>query len=94
MLETIMISDDDRDIDVAGIKKVIEEKAKTIAKEEDFDAVEKELFAQFAAQPLETVDPAETESTPAPEDDKKDKKDGKKKDKDKKSDKEDNDAKS
>jgi F-type H+-transporting ATPase subunit alpha len=82
MLETIMMSDDDRDIDVAGLKKVIEEKAKGVTSEEDFDRIEKELFNQFAAQPIAEAEPAATETTPAAEkpDDKKPKKDKEKSD--------------
>lgn len=87
MLETIMMSDDDRDIDVAGIKSVIEDKAKGVTSEEDFDRVEKELFDQYAAKPLEEIEPTEAESTPndtEPSDGKKkDEKKSKKKDKEK-----------
>lgn len=79
MLETIMISQDDRDIDVAGLKKAVIEKAKTVSKEEEYDAVEQELFGQFAAQKLEEQEPPEVETKPAEaEDDKKNKKKDKK----------------
>lgn len=74
MLETIMISEDDRSIDVAGLKKAVKERAKQVSKEEDFDAVEKELFDEFAAKPLAASTPSPTETAPKdtgerPEDD-------------------------
>jgi F-type H+-transporting ATPase subunit alpha len=89
MLETIMLSDDDREIDVAGIKKVIEEKAKQVTSEEDLDAIEQELFSQFAAQKLEEQEPSEVETTPADTAEKADDK-SKKKDKKHKKDEEAN----
>lgn len=81
MLETIMKSDDDRAIDVAGLKKAVKEKANQVSKEEDFDAIEDELFKEFAAEPLAASTPAPTETAPTADAEKEDKKS---KDKDKK----------
>ncbi|MBP7760178.1 sodium-transporting two-sector ATPase [Candidatus Saccharibacteria bacterium] len=87
MLETIMLSQDDRPIDVVGLKKAVLERAGEAKTDEDYDRIEAELLAQFAptplteAKPTEEKDPSQAESPPEA-----DKKDGKKKD-DKKVDK-------
>jgi F-type H+/Na+-transporting ATPase subunit alpha len=66
ILETIMMSEDDRAIDVTGLKIAVKERAKSVEKEDDFDAIEKELFEQFATAPVqpdeETEQPAEEEA--------------------------------
>ncbi|MFZ1812341.1 MAG: sodium-transporting two-sector ATPase [Candidatus Saccharimonadales bacterium] len=52
MLETIMLSTDDRPIDVAGLKNAVPERAKEAKTDEDYDRIEAELLAQFAPTPL------------------------------------------
>ncbi|OYW83854.1 sodium-transporting two-sector ATPase, partial [Candidatus Saccharibacteria bacterium 32-49-10] len=52
MLETIMKSDDDRTIDVKGLKAATKVRATEIKSEEDYDRIEAELLEQFRAQPL------------------------------------------
>lgn len=77
LLETIMLSPDDRAIDVVALKASVQETAKTVSKEEEYDAVEADLLARHSAQPLETKPdgseaPAETgknENEPTPDKD-------------------------
>ncbi len=72
MLETIMKSEDDRSIDVAGLKKAVVERAPEVKSEDDFDHIEAELFEKFAAQQLAAAAPVPTETAPAePEQEKK-----------------------
>lgn len=82
MLETIMKSDDDRAIDVLALKKAVKERAKTTESEDAYDALEQELFDQFAATPVVEAESEETPAeTPEEENDKgmkNKKKDGKK----------------
>ena len=67
MLETIMLSTDDRPIDVIGLKNAVPERAKDAKTDEDYDRIEAELLAQFAPAPLKEAAPAgqssETKST-------------------------------
>ena len=65
MLETIMLSQDDRPIDVVGLKKAVLERAKDAKTDEDYDRIEAELLAQFAPTPLKEATPAA--DTPADE---------------------------
>lgn len=63
MLETIMASTDDRNIDVAGLKKTVKEVAGSLKDESEYDAKEAELLKQFSAEPLKEAtdkDPAES----------------------------------
>lgn len=53
MLETIMMPEDDRDIDVAGLKQAVKTRGSEAEVEEDYDRIEKELLEQFAANVLE-----------------------------------------
>lgn len=74
MLETIMLSPDDRPMDVAALKKAVKEHGKEIKAEEDYDRIEAELFkahsAEVAAEkPSEA--PAEGQAQPAASADKK-----------------------
>lgn len=68
MLETIMASNDDRSIDVAGLKTTVKQVAIGLKDESEYDAKEAELLAQFSAEPLKEVTdkdsdkPAETSS--------------------------------
>lgn len=55
MLETIMLSPDDRGIDVAGLRKAVKDIAKHIKDEADFDKHEAELLKKFSATPLKTA---------------------------------------
>ena len=56
LLETIMSATDDRDIDVAGLKVAVRERATEAKNEEDYDRIEKELFDQFGAKKLEEAE--------------------------------------
>ncbi len=53
MLETIMLSPDDRAIDVAGLKQAVQEVAKDELSEDQYDSIEADLLAKFSAQQLE-----------------------------------------
>jgi F-type H+-transporting ATPase subunit alpha len=64
MLETIMLSPDDRAIDVAGLKTAVKERAKDAKTEEDYDRIEAELLKQFGAELLE--EKTTTEAQPQP----------------------------
>lgn len=82
MLETIMLSPDDRPIDVAALKNSVKERAKEVNSEEDYDRIEAELFKAHSAEPPVAVvkpnpDEEVTETAPT---------DGKEKDKKKKDD--------
>lgn len=60
MLETIMLSGGEMDIDVAGLKKSVKEVSHKIKDEKDFDAVEAELLKKHAAQSLAAKPETET----------------------------------
>ena len=64
MLETIMIPDDDRQIDIAGLRKEVKEVAKKAKGEEDYDKLEAGLLEKFGAKKVEETKPTEE----APED--------------------------
>jgi F-type H+-transporting ATPase subunit alpha len=67
MLETIMLSPDDRTIDVAALKKVVKERAPEANDDAAYDRIEAELLDKYAAQPLAaTTDGQPAESTAAP----------------------------
>lgn len=70
MLETIMNSDNDLAIDVAGLKQAVKGRGADIKTEEDYDTLEAELLKQFRAEPVVEVVAAPAE----PEPDAKDKK--------------------
>ncbi|HRF28166.1 MAG TPA: sodium-transporting two-sector ATPase [Candidatus Saccharibacteria bacterium] len=79
MLETIMLSPDDRPIDVAALRKAVKERAKDVSKEEDYDAIEAELFKAHSAEPPAEKKPATTDAaSPAENADDKDKSKNKK----------------
>ena len=61
MLETIMKSEDDRAIDVAKLKDAVKARSSEATSENEYDRIEAELFAQFAAETLEdkTSEPSE-----------------------------------
>jgi len=65
MLETIMLSSDDRSIDIAGLRKAVKDVAKHIKKEEDFDKHEADLLKKFSAKSLDKkpVEQAPDETT-------------------------------
>lgn len=76
MLETIMLSPDDRPIDVAALKKAVKERSKEVKAEEDYDRIEAELFKAHSAE-VAAEKPAEApaaDQAAAPADEKKDKK--------------------
>ncbi len=82
MLETIMLSPDDRPIDVAALRKAVKERAKDVSKEEDYDAIEAELFKAHSAEPPAEKRPPTTDAAaPAENGDDKDKSKNKKDDK-------------
>lgn len=71
MLETIMKSDDDRAIDVKGLKQAVRELAPTMQTDDDYDKSEGELLAKFGAKVLEeqpaepaTEEPAQKPKSP------------------------------
>lgn len=64
MLEVVMNSQDERAIDIDGLKQSASERAGEITAEEDFDALEKELYQQHAAQLLQEKKEAVPETTP------------------------------
>ncbi len=63
MLETIMLPDDDRAIDVTGLKQAVRARASEAKTEEDYDRIEKELLEEFGAKLLQ-----EQPALPNPED--------------------------
>lgn len=86
MLETIMLSQDDRPIDVIGLKTAVQARAPEAKTDEDYDRIEAELLAQFAPTQLTEVKPPEekdaSQANAAAEDgEKSDKKHGKKENK-------------
>ncbi|MBP9667273.1 sodium-transporting two-sector ATPase [Candidatus Saccharibacteria bacterium] len=50
MLETIMLSQDDRPIDVAALRTAVKQRAAEAQSEEDFDRIEAELLQAFGAE--------------------------------------------
>ena len=66
VLEAIMSSKDERAIDVEGLKATAHERAGEVTSEEDYDRLEKELYAQHAAQMLAEKKPEAQAETPAP----------------------------
>ncbi len=87
MLEVIMNSPDDRAIDVAKLKEAVRERAKDAKTEEDYDAIEAELFKQYSAEVVEEVNEKPADQAPATEEGKSDDKAKKDKKEDKKEDK-------
>ncbi len=77
LLETIMLPDDDRAINVTGLKEAVKTRGSEAVSEEDFDRIERELLEQFGAQVL--VETPASEDTPDEPDKKADKKDKKEK---------------
>lgn len=69
MLETIMLSPDDRAIDIAALKQAVREAAPRATDDAAYDAIEQELLAKYSAQPL-AAKPAET-AAPTEQTDKK-----------------------
>lgn len=63
MLETIMASNDDRPIDVDGLKNAVRETAKVIKEESDYDRLEAELLGKFSAAPLVPADEKKADET-------------------------------
>lgn len=64
MLETIMKSDNDQAIDIAGLKQAVKERAKEATDEAAYDKLEDEFLKKFRAEPLAAAPaekPAETE---------------------------------
>lgn len=59
MLETIMLSPDDRPIDVAALKKAVRERAAEATDDAAYDRIEAELLDTYAAKPLEATPTAE-----------------------------------
>jgi F-type H+/Na+-transporting ATPase subunit alpha len=52
MLETILMSDGETDIDVVGMKEAINKASKEVKDEKDFDHVEAELLRKFSLKPV------------------------------------------
>lgn len=67
MLETIMLSPDDRGIDVAALKAAVKELASQVSSEEDYDRLEAELLEKYGAKPLPVKEEKSTEKEPEPE---------------------------
>lgn len=61
MLETIMLSPDDRVIDVVGLRAAVKDAAKHAKNEDDYDKLEADLLKKFGARPLavKEAEPAE-----------------------------------
>ena len=72
MLETIMKSEDDRIIDVSKLKEAVKSLPEQPKDESDYDAIEEQMFGQFAAEVLTETKPAE--ESPAEESKKEEKK--------------------
>ncbi len=86
MLETIMLSEDDRPIDVVALKKSVKQRSSEVKGDEDFDRIEAELLKAHSAEPVaEKPKQAETppENSEAKPDEKKKDKKADKKDKEK-----------
>lgn len=66
MLETIMLSPDDRPIDIAKLKQAVKTAAGQVNSDEDYDRVEADLLKQFSAEPLAETKPTE-KNTPSQE---------------------------
>lgn len=74
MLETIMLSPDDRVIDVAALKKAVKELASQVKSDDDYDRFEGELLEKYGATPLPAKEEPASDAQPAqntPEDTKK-----------------------
>lgn len=65
MLETIMLSPDDRSIDIVGLRKAVKDIAKHIKNESDYDKHEAELLKKFSATPLQAKPETEPAKEPA-----------------------------
>lgn len=65
MLETIMLSPDDRTIDVAALKKAVRERAAEATDDAAYDRIEVELLDSFGAAPLPTKKPGAPEGKEA-----------------------------
>ncbi|MFZ1258574.1 MAG: sodium-transporting two-sector ATPase [Candidatus Saccharimonas sp.] len=68
MLETIMKSEDDRPIDVAGLKQAVKARGAEAATEEDYDRIEAEFMKQFKAEPLPVIEEKPADTTPEADD--------------------------
>jgi F-type H+-transporting ATPase subunit alpha len=79
MLETVLLSAGEVDLDIAGLKKSAREVADQAKEEADYDRLEAELLAKHTIQPPKPVEPVKAKEPPAEEPDDKKKK---KKDKD------------
>lgn len=79
MLETIMLSPDDRVIDVTALKKAVQAMNPPTMADEAYDRIEAELLEKFGAQPLAVTEPATATDpeSPPPTDDQPAKKDTK-----------------
>lgn len=64
MLETIMLPTDDRQIDIAGLRKEVKEVAKHVKNEEEYDKAEAKLLEKFGAKKVKQAEP-EAETSPA-----------------------------
>ena len=70
MLETVMLSGGERDIDITGLKKSVREighKVKDVKDEATFDKLEAELLKKHSATQLEEKKPVSNAETPAEE---------------------------
>ncbi len=67
MLETIMLSPDDRVIDVAALKKAVKELAPQVKSDDDYDRFEADLLDKYGATPLPVKEETPTEPQPAQE---------------------------
>ena len=80
MLETIMLSPDDRTIDVAALKQAVREVASEASSDEDYDRLEAMLLEKYGAKPLAVKEESTDKDTssendkPAERPDNKDKK--------------------
>ncbi len=80
LLETIMLSEDDRPIDVAALKQSVRKRSPEVKGDEDFDRIEAELLKAHSAEPV-VEKPKAAEQPPAEPEDTKKKKSDKKKEK-------------
>jgi hypothetical protein len=81
MLETILLSGGERDMDVLGLKDAVRKVAPEAKTDEDFDRLEAELLKKFSAEILVAKPAEKPGETPPPTDDKDAPKDEKKDDK-------------
>lgn len=62
LLETIMNSDGETDIDVVGLKKSVKQAAKQAKHDKDFDRIEIELLKKHTPKPAEKLTPVQAET--------------------------------